>query len=362
MLISSLSGGGAERVCVNLANSLVEMGWHIDLVVLNLNKAEYRNFVSDKVNLIVLGAKRARYSFLYLIKYINQKKPNKILVFNYELAVILIIMRILFRFRTKIIARNINTFSEIYNKDIKLDFFTRYVIKPLVQIFYFKADHIVNQCNAMQEDLLKLNHKVKKKSSVIYNPISKQIDDYILTHDLNKVEKQDYLLCVGRLEKQKSFNYAIEGFAGIINDFPNLRLKIVGQGSLEQELKQKANKLCVLDRIDFEGFQKNVIPYYLHARATILTSIYEGYPNILVESISLGTPVIAFNCPSGPNEIIQEERNGYLVDHLNVEVLKSKLKILLTKKFDRDDIIATAKKNKIKHVSKLYGELINSFV
>ena len=86
---------------------------------------------------------------------------------------------------------------------------------------------------------------------------------------------------MGRLEKQKAFNYAIEAFSGIKDNFPNLRLKIVGQGSLKQELKQKAIDLNVENRVDFEGFQKDIIPYYLHSKATVLTSIYEGYPNVL---------------------------------------------------------------------------------
>ena len=73
--------------------------------------------------------------------------------------------------------------------------------------------------------------------------------------------------------------------AGIAEEFPKLRLKIVGKGSLENDLKQKASKLNILNKIDFEGFQKNIAPYYLYANATLLTSSYEGYPNVLIESL-----------------------------------------------------------------------------
>ena len=64
------------------------------------------------------------------------------------------------------------------------------------------------------------------------------------------------MLCVGRLEKQKAFHLAIKAFAGISEEFPNLRLKIVGMGILENDLKQEASKLNILNKIDFEGFQK----------------------------------------------------------------------------------------------------------
>ena len=91
-------------------------------------------------------------------------------------------------------------------------------------------------------------------------------------------------------------------------------------------------------------FQKNIIPYYLYAKATILTSFYEGYPNVLIESIALGTPVVSFDCKSGPSEIIQNNKNGYLVRYLDVEDLKDKISQILITNFNREDVINTVKK------------------
>ena len=78
--------------------------------------------------------------------------------------------------------------------------------------------------------------------------------------------------------KQKAFHFAIEAFAGVVNKFPDLRLKIVGKGSLEKDLRQTSFDHHVADKVDFEGLQKDIIPYYLNAKGTLLTSIYEGYP------------------------------------------------------------------------------------
>lgn len=328
-LISSLAGGGAEGVCVNIANGLAELGWDINLVVLHLNNAVYKDRVSSKVKLDVIGVKHARHAGLPLLKYICQQKPKTVLVFNYELAVMLVMLRSVFRFKTSIIARNINTLSQKRNQ--AQGFWRKYVVKPLIDSFYCKVDHVINQCQAMREDLIALYPQLAEKSSVIYNPVAKHIEDYAKSHDLSQVEKQDYLLCVGRLEKQKAFHYAIEGFAGVANEFPNLRLKIVGQGSLEQELRQCAVDFGVADRVDFEGFQKSMTPYYLKARATVLTSLYEGFPNVLVESITLGTPVIAFDCPSGPSEIIKNGVNGWLVEYLNSNELEKAMHSSLSK-------------------------------
>ncbi|MBD3842429.1 MAG: glycosyltransferase, partial [Campylobacterales bacterium] len=187
---------------------------------------------------------------------------------------------------------------------------------------------------------------------VIYNPVAKHIEDYAKTHDLSQVEKQDYLLCVGRLEKQKAFHYAIVGFAGVANEFPNLRLKIVGKGSQEGELKNQADELGVGDRIDFEGYQTDMISYYLGAKVTLLTSLYEGFPNVLVESIALGTPVVAFDCPSGPSEIVVSGVNGFLVPYKEEVALTTEIRkaldldwrgaqVALTAETFRADVILT---------------------
>lgn len=327
LLISSLVGGGAEGVCVNVANGLADRGWNVDLLVLNTNNAAYLDRVSQKVNLVVLGVSRARNSLLQILRYIKQNKPEKILVFNYEMAVITIILRSLFRFKTKIIARNINTFSK--NISQRDSVWRHYVVKPLIERFYGKCDHIINQCHAMRKDLISVFPYLEDRSSVIYNPIAKHVEEYAEAYNLSKVDKQDYLLCVGRLEKQKAFHYAIEGFACVADDYPNLRLKIVGQGSLIQSLEQYARDFGVADRVDFEGFQSNILPYYLYAKATILTSLYEGFPNVLLESIALGTPIISFNCPSGPNEIVCDNKNGLIVDEGNVKLLSESIKTLL---------------------------------
>ena len=213
----------------------------------------------------------------------------------------------------------------------------------------------------MQEDLIKTDSSLRKKTSVIFNPLSDQIINYAKNHDLNKIKKQDYLLCVGSLKKPKAFNYAIEGFARITKNFPELRLKIVGEGSLEKQLKKIAIDFGVEDLVDFEGFQKDIIPFYLCARATVLTSIYEGFPNVLIESILLGTPVVSFDCPSGPREIIEKGVNGFLVEYKNIDDLKNKLLLVLSTKFNINKMNRTVKKYYPEEIIQKYDRLLNSF-
>ena len=360
-VISTLGGGGAEGVCVSIANSFAHKGWKVDLVVLNLKNETYFHRLSKSINLIVLNINNVRNSTFPLLKYIYKNKPKIMFVFNYESSIIIMILRYILRFKLKIISRNINTFSIKLEQFKKQGYWTKYFVLPLIKLFYDKTDHVINQCYAMRDDLIRMYPRLTENSSVIYNPVPFHIEEYINKHDLSQIKKKNYILCVGRLEKQKAFNYAIEAFSGIKDNFPNLRLKIVGQGSLKQELKQKAIDLNVENRVDFEGFQKDIIPYYLHSKATVLTSIYEGYPNVLIESIAMNTPVVAFNCPNGPNEIIKDGINGYLVNQFDVKDLKNKLSILLEEKFDYENLKNSIKNNHSEKVFKDYESLINLF-
>lgn len=361
LLNSSLVGGGTEGVCVSLANSLADKGWQVDLVILNLHDEAHLKSISNNVNLVVLNINKVRYSMLSLLKYIFKKKPKVFLVFNYELTVILVIIRYLFRLNIKVIARNNSTFSQIPNQLSSDNFWKKYVFLPLLKLFYFKSDYIVNQCIAMQKDLISYHPSVISKTNVIYNPVAKYIENFAINNDLFKIKKKNYLLCVGRLEKEKAFHHAIKAFAKLSNEFPKLRLKIVGKGSLEKKLKQIAKDYKVDDRVDFEGFQKNLIPYYIHAKATVLTSLFEGFPNVLIESIFLNTPVVAFDCNSGPGEIIKDGINGYLVKYQDVDELKKKISIAISGTFYKKKFNHTVIRNNLNEVSQNYEKFILSF-
>lgn len=109
----------------------------------------------------------------------------------------------------------------------------------------------------------------------------------------------------------------------------------------------------------FLGFKKNPIPYYLRAKATILTSLYEGFPNVLIDSIALGTPVISFNCPNGPKEIIIDGVNGFLIENRSEGVFVTKLKEMLQNKLGREKIIESLKKYSSSVIIEKYEQIIS---
>jgi glycosyltransferase involved in cell wall biosynthesis len=336
-LINSLGGGGAERVCVNLANGLSARGWHVTLVVLHLNNAENQKDLKHNIDLVLLHKKHARTAPIALAKFLRQRKPEKILVFNHQLAVLLVMLRAILFSRFIIIARNISTLSQ--KKAVEPSFWHKHVVQSLTRMFYRRVDRVVAQSKGMANDLVCFYGIPAAKISVLPNPVNAAIESYVPSEE---VRKNNYLLCVGRLETVKAFDYAIAAFAVIAPEYPRLRLKIVGKGRLEGQLKELARHLGVAERVDFEGYQSNMIPYYMGAKATLLTSLYEGFPNALAESIALGTPVVAFDCPSGPSEIVVDGVNGFLVEHLNGVDLVEKLKQVLSSEWSIDLIKRSA--------------------
>ena len=340
MLISSFSGGGAEGVFVSVANGLAERGWGVTLIVLNvINQAKIEKIAAG-VDVRILNINHARHVFIYLALYLQKTKIRQILVFNYELAIILVLIKRFFGFETKIIARNINTLSEKYRN--ARGFKYRFLVVPMIKILYPKVDHVINQCEAMRVDLINLYPQLAKKTSVINNPIARHLERESQLNRVGSKFIEPYILCVGGLYEKKDFHTAILIFSKLAQIFPELRLKLIGDGPLEKSLKEYAKELKVFERVDFEGFRPNIGSYYQSAKCTILTSLYEGFPNVLLESIVFGTPVIAFNCPSGPNEIIVNGVNGYLIEDRNVDLFLEKAIALVDDGLDRCQVRKTA--------------------
>lgn len=327
--VSTISNGGAEAVCVNIANGLAERGWQVDLLVLHTKDKSYIDRLSPKVNLVDLNAGRARYAAPALLWYILKNKPKQLVIFKYELIDLVVILKKLFRLRLKLIGRNISIFSEASQKKISL--FTK--VKSLL-VGGHPIEHlngIINQSYEMQKDLLSVFPALEEKSTVIHNPVASHIEHFANENKPHSnQEKLDYILCVGRLAEVKAFHHAISAFALLTEKHPTLRLKFVGQGPLEDALKKQADELGLKDRIDFESFQTDVIPYYRNAAVTLLTSNYEGFPNVLIESIVLGTPVVSFDCPSGPREILDYGKYGKLVPPEDIESLAAAIEDVLS--------------------------------
>ncbi len=349
-LVSTLGGGGAEGVCVSLANKFAELNIETELVVLTLENEVYLHRLSSKVKIVNLQTKKASKSIPLLKNYVKQSSSRIYIVFNYELSVILNIINLFKRNRIVIISRNINTISKFFlsrNQSLKLK-----ALFLMIKHLYTRSDFFINQSRGMEEDFLSFFPYLAKKSCVINNPVN---SNYKYDVSYNSIQRDNYILCVGRLEHQKAFHRAVIAFSYIAKKVDYLNLRIVGDGSLKSELIALVDSLNLTERVEFVPFTKNLKNHYLKAQLTLLTSLFEGFPNVLVESISLGTPVVSINCESGPSEIITEE-NGILVedeDKIAISCLD-----LINKNIPREKVVKTSIKYDIDLITEQYLSII----
>ena len=354
--IPSLGGGGAEKVLVNLANRLVEDNWIVDLIILNNLHSVYHSSLSPRVCVHSLNKMRISHSFLKIMKVLKQSKSDLSLVFDNDLTVLILLIRKLLSINVIVISRNINFQTQLRKHSFSI--WRKALVMPFYNRIFSSVDFVINQSFAMENDLKELYPSLRNKTCTIYNPINKahniQGDSYL--------KSLNYLLCVGRLESQKSFDRAIEAFSIVYTHYPGLRLKIVGKGSLEPELRRKAATLAVDHLVDFEGFKLDLDEYYFYARALLLTSMYEGFPNVILESLAHGTPVCAFDCPSGPSEIIIDGLNGFLIRNNDLPCFAKGIIQVLNQEFNRDVVVKTIDKFGMDIVIEDYKSVFLNFI
>jgi GalNAc-alpha-(1->4)-GalNAc-alpha-(1->3)-diNAcBac-PP-undecaprenol alpha-1,4-N-acetyl-D-galactosaminyltransferase len=195
--------------------------------------------------------------------------------------------------------------------------------KFLRRILYRRAEGVIAQTEKAK--ILYSSQFRNDNICVIGNPIRKIADKN------SSEQRENIILTVGRLIKSKHHDKMIEIFARISN--PTWKLIIVGEDALKQKnmirLKELIQRLNMNDRIFLAGNQANVDNYYLNSKIFAFASSSEGFPNVIGEAMSARLPVIAFNCVAGPEDLIQNGQNGFLVPLFNYEEFGSRLKQLM---------------------------------
>jgi len=309
-IIHALNIGGAERVIVSLLNHLDRQQYELHLIAFHAQGAFAKEIAKD-VTVHDLGVKSATKGLIPLLYRLYELQPTIIFsgigYLNALLSLHIPWMRWFLPHSTRWIARETSIVSLIIQKER----FTP-IFEWLYGHTYHHFDTIITQSAYMCQDLQTHYALPEEKMVTINNPV-----DMVRIHRLAQAPlayrfdpQKINLLAVGALRRVKRFDYLIEAMCHLDERYI---LTVVGGGSEDASLKRLVAEYGLENRVFFEGHQPNPYPYMRGADVLLLSSEYEGFPNVILEANSCGLPVIAFGCAGGTVEIIREGINGVIV-------------------------------------------------
>lgn len=330
-IIHKLDIGGAERIIVNLANTLNRDWFEVHLILIKA-KGEFLSQVASDVTVHDLDRDSAKQGLFPLLKTLYALKPNRIFsgigYVNALLSLFIPIMNRLLPSSVRWVARETNVVS-IINRQEKFSG----VIDWLYRHTYKNFDQVICQSAYMRQDLMENYGIPEEKTVIINNPVDiervQELAHEPLAYAFPKEKVR--LLAVGALRTQKRFDGLLACMTRLDDRY---HLTIVGGGVEEARLHALAQRLQLQEKVTFVGHQVNPYNFMQAADVMLLTSDYEGFPNVLLEANALGKPIIAYGCPGGTAEIIEEGLNGHLVACQDEEALVRAIERLDTDRFD----------------------------
>lgn len=313
LYVSSLRGGGAERVMVLLANGLAERGYKVDLVAASA-QGPYRGEVSPSVDIVDLGAKRVAASLPGLVRYLRRARPKSMLSAVNHANVIAVIARVIARVPTRLVVSEHNNLSQSRKRPKDL---SGKVVQALMHWAYSKADAVVAVSKGVADDLAETLGFPRSRIEVVYNPVvtPKLFERAAapLDHPWLAPGEPPVILGVGRLTPQKDFITLIKAFAQVRKEL-DCRLVILGEGELRSEIEELVRNLNIEVDVQLPGFAENPYAWMRRSAVFVLSSAWEGLGNVLIEAMACGARVISTDCPSGPSEILEGGKWGALVE------------------------------------------------
>ena len=321
VLIPSLQGGGAERVVVTLLKYFDRSKFRLSLAVVDTRHAVYKDQIPSDVEFIDLQVPRVRHALLPIIRLIWRRRPTVVLSTLGHLNLALAMFRPLLPDSVRYIAREATMVSQLPTSfRIPRWWFWAY------KAFYGRLNMVICQSRSRREDLVDNFNFPSGKAVVINNPVDlahvRRLAAEPTSDDPNQSSVRTdcvHLVAAGSLVHVKGFDLLIEAIALSRNS--RLHLTLLGEGPLRSELQRLAKDKGLSERIRFVGFQQNPYAFLARADAFVLSSRFEGFPNVVLEALACGTPVIAVPCPGGVREILEHIEGCKLADRVTVEAL-----------------------------------------
>ncbi len=312
ILISFSGAGGVERMVLNLVEEFVHRGYRVDLLLIRA-EGEHLRELPEGVNVVRLGVQHTLASVRPLARWLREHRPPVLLVAKDRAGRAALWARRLSGVDTRIAIRLGTNLSAALAGRGWLKRITRTL--PM-RWSYRMAERVIAVSRGVAEDTARVTGLPPERISVAHNPV---ITPRLLALAEEPVEhpwlgdpEAPVILGAGRLTRQKDFPTLIRAFAQARATRP-CRLIILGDGGQRNELLALAAELGVAGDLDLPGFAANPYAWMRAADLFVLSSRWEGSPNVLTEAMACGTPVVSTDCPSGPRETLQDGRFGPLV-------------------------------------------------
>lgn len=330
-----LSVYGKGKFDVKLINALGEWNDINEIKTLSFyknlyNKLPQGGFLKSRISYLIIFL----LSILPLYKLLKEDKPDYIIA--HLITSLPIFLFKIFKFETKLILR-ISGYP-------KLNFIRKFFWK-----LCSKNIHLIT-CPSIElkNQLRKLDIFESKRVVVLYDSVIniKEVNKKKNDPLSNEIAKNNYLLAIGRLTKQKNFDLLVNAFYEFNKLNDNYKLLIIGEGEEKKKIISRINQLKLDNKIILLGFKKNVYKYLKNSKAFILSSLWEEMGFVIIEAASCNTLIISSNCPNGPSEFLNYGEAGYLFNNNSVnDLVQNLIKFDREEKNNKYNKILLAKKN-----------------
>lgn len=301
LFIPGLEGGGAQRVFVSLANTLVDISDRPVQVLVIREGGVFAEHLRPEVELINLGTERVSRSLFALISFMRKNKSHVFCSTLNYCNLLSVIAWLLAGKVGRLVIREANVVSSV-GPGMRL----------LMKWTYPRADAVVGLSPEVSKSILEAGIPVANKIVEIGNPANfKLIAQNPPKPDFLPDPVPPFICAVGSLTRQKGFDVLLSAFSQIKDT--NLHLVILGEGELRQDLEQQLRELNIENRVYLPGFVARPTDILQKAELFVLSSRWEGFPNVLLEALMSGVPIVATSCEGASVSILEQGKHGHLV-------------------------------------------------
>jgi len=352
--VGALTQGGIGTLTINLTREFLKRGVEVDIFLLR-NEGELRELVPEDARVFVADGNNFIRTMKFIL-YLKREKPD-VSISAREKQSLGNIFATLFCRTEPIISVHTNITEQ--NKRLNKE---ALIIPLFSKLLYKIPNKFIAVSQGVKEDLNRRTGVQREKIKVIYNPVyiensqreSSKLHDSV-QNIINSGKK--YIISAARFTEQKDIPTLIRAFQ-LVRDKLDIKLVIIGDGHQKSMIIELINELGLSDNVIMPGFVPNPEDYIKNASLYILSSKWEGFGNVIVEALGVGTPVVATDCPSGPSEILENGKYGKLVPVGNIEKMAYSIIEELNSKVDTEFLIERAKDFSVSKIADEYLNLI----